>query len=54
VSQGGFAKCYLFTNMADHGAWAGKVVSKSALIKPKAKAKVRFPAIRFSLMYALS
>ncbi len=40
LGKGGFARCYTMTNMKDGRIYAGKVVSKSSLVKSKAKAKL--------------
>jgi polo-like kinase 1 len=40
LGKGGFARCYAMTNMSDGRVYAGKVVSKSSLVKSKAKAKL--------------
>jgi hypothetical protein len=39
-SQGGFAKCYLLTEVDSNRQWAGKIVEKKTLIKYRAKEKV--------------
>lgn len=39
--QGGFAKCYLLTEVDSNRQWAGKIVEKKTLIKYRAKEKVR-------------
>lgn len=39
--QGGFAKCFLFTDLGANYHCAGKVVAKSTLKKERAKQKVR-------------
>lgn len=41
LPQGGFAKCYLFTEATNEENYAGKVVAKSSLKKERAKQKVR-------------
>ena len=35
IGKGGFAKCYEFKEIETNIIWAGKVVAKSLLIKPK-------------------
>ena len=40
LGKGGFAECYTMTSMKDGRIYAGKVVSKSSLVKSKAKAKL--------------
>ena len=40
LGKGGFARCYTMTSMKDGRVYAGKVVSKSSLVKSKAKAKL--------------
>ena len=42
--QGGFARCFAFTNMDKNKLVAGKVVDKMSLNKNKAKQKVRVRA----------
>ena len=37
LGKGGFARCYTMTNMEDGHVYAGKVVSKSSLVKSTAK-----------------
>jgi hypothetical protein len=49
--QGGFARCYEFTNLDNNKVYAGKVVVKSSLTKPKAKQKV---ALYLSINYGAS
>jgi serine/threonine protein kinase len=39
-SQGGFAKCYMFTSLSKNKILAGKVVLKSSLVKERAKQKL--------------
>lgn len=39
--QGGFAKCYLFTDADSGKKWACKIVAKSSLTKNRHKEKVR-------------
>ena len=41
--QGGFAKCYEFTNMATGKKFAAKIIEKATLTRSKAKEKVRSP-----------
>jgi hypothetical protein len=41
VAQGGFARCFKFTNIDRDRITAGKVVDKASLHKAKAKHKVR-------------
>jgi polo-like kinase 1 len=41
VRQGGFARCYELKCEQTGKVFAGKVVAKSSLVKPKAKQKVR-------------
>lgn len=38
--QGGFARCYEMTCEETGIKYAGKIVAKSSLVKPKAKQKV--------------
>lgn len=45
--QGGFAKCYEFTNLATGKKFAAKIIEKATLTRSKAKEKV--PAILPSL-----
>ena len=40
LSQGGFAKCYELTDADTKQIYAGKVVSKSLLLKPHQREKV--------------
>jgi serine/threonine protein kinase len=40
LHQGGFAKCYAFTAMNKQRTLAGKVIPKTTLVKPRAKAKL--------------
>ena len=39
--QGGFAKCYEFTNLANNKKYAAKIVEKATLTRSKAKEKVK-------------
>ncbi len=38
--QGGFAKCYEFTNMSNGRKYAAKIIDKTTLTRSKAKEKV--------------
>lgn len=40
TTQGGFAKCYEFTNLANNKKYAAKIVEKATLTRSKAKEKV--------------
>lgn len=40
LGKGGFAKCYAFTAMNKQRTLAGKVIPKTTLVKPRAKAKL--------------
>jgi hypothetical protein len=42
--QGGFAKCYEFTNMATGKKFAAKIIEKATLTRSKAKEKVLPPS----------
>ena len=41
LTQGGFAKCYELIDEATNKVYAGKIVSKSVLVKPHQKEKVK-------------
>ncbi len=41
LGKGGFAKCYLLTDLETNKLYAGKVVAKASLSKHRAKEKVR-------------
>ena len=40
LGKGGFARCYALTSEESKRVYAGKVVSKSSLLKSRAKAKL--------------
>ena len=40
LGKGGFAKCYLLTDMENSNKYAVKIVSKLTLVKNKARQKV--------------
>lgn len=41
LGKGGFARCYELTNTATNELFAGKIVSKTLLVKPYQREKVR-------------
>lgn len=40
LGKGGFARCYEFTNIETKAICAAKIISKSSLLKHRAKQKV--------------
>ena len=41
LGKGGFAKCFLFTDIETSEVFAAKIIAKSSLVKTRARERVR-------------